>query len=91
MYTNKKMEHDEERLLTVREVAIKLGLTPGAIHRARSAGRVLVEEVYVSTKGVRYRWSDINRVIRGEARFMRDRAEGPIDNDGEADEGAANE
>lgn len=84
------MDQEEERLLTINEVAIKLGLTPGAIHRARSSGRVLIESVHVSTKGVRYRLTDINRVIRGEARFMRDRTDA-ADNDGEANEGAPNE
>lgn len=65
---------DDERLLSIRETAEKLGYTYRSFAQARVEGRVLLEEVRPSDSErgrPKYRLSDVRRVQRGEIKAMR--------------------
>lgn len=67
--TETPSERDE--LLTIEEVAALLKLPVRSIHQARTEGIVQIDEVRIGNRTIRYRKSDVDRVIRGEVMFTK--------------------
>jgi hypothetical protein len=68
------INHDDDRLISLRETAEKLGYTYKSFCQARVENRVLLEEVRPSEGEYcrpKYRLSDVNRAIRGEIKAMK--------------------
>lgn len=62
---------EEDRLITIEELAGMVGVTHRAILQARSEGRLAIPVITISARNIRVRLSDARAIVRGEAVIFR--------------------